>query len=200
MGTITRSFANLITASGPSAVANGSITAADLASGVGGKVLQVVSTNKTDTFASTTNSTNTYTDITGMSVSITPASASNKILVMCDVEIATGGSGLADIMRSLKIVKVISGTETNSSPIGDTNSSDTRATASNIRSIFDKNGISRINIHYLDSPNTTSAITYKLQFLSTGGQGGSIFVNRTTDTPNGYGVGASTITAIEIAG
>jgi len=200
MGTITRSFANLITASGPSAVANGSITAADLASGVGGKVLQVVSTNKTDTFASTTNSTITYTDITGMSVSITPASASNKILVMCDVEIATGGSGLADIMRSLKIVKVISGTETNSSPIGDTNSSDTRATASNIRSIFDKNGISRINIHYLDSPNTTSAITYKLQFLSTGGQGGSIFVNRTTDTPNGYGVGASTITAIEIAG
>ena len=34
MGTITRSFANLITASGPSAVANGSITAADLLSGV----------------------------------------------------------------------------------------------------------------------------------------------------------------------
>jgi len=200
MGTITRSFANLITASGPSAVANGSITAADLASGVGGKVLQVVSTNKTDTFASTTNSTITYTDITGMSVSITPASASNKILVMCDVEIATGGSGLADIMRSLKIVKVISGTETNSSPIGDTFSSETRATASNIRSIHDLNGINRINIHYLDSPNTTSAITYKLQFLSTGGQGGSIFVNRTTGTPNGYGVGASTITVMEVKG
>jgi len=36
MGTITRSFANLITATGPNAVADGAITAADLASGVQG--------------------------------------------------------------------------------------------------------------------------------------------------------------------
>jgi len=35
MGTITRGFANLITATGPNAVADGAITAADLASGVG---------------------------------------------------------------------------------------------------------------------------------------------------------------------
>jgi len=34
MGTITRGFANLITATGPNAVADGAITAADLASGV----------------------------------------------------------------------------------------------------------------------------------------------------------------------
>jgi hypothetical protein len=43
-----------------------------------GKVLQVVSTTKTDTFTTTSTS---FTDITGMSVSITPSSASNKILV-----------------------------------------------------------------------------------------------------------------------
>ena len=52
-----------------------SITA--LPAGVGGKVLQVVQTEKTDTFSSTT--FNSWTDITGMSVSITPSSTSNKI-------------------------------------------------------------------------------------------------------------------------
>ena len=51
-----------------------------LPSGVGGKVLQVVSTTKTDTFSQA--STTTYADITGLSVTITPSSASNKILVI----------------------------------------------------------------------------------------------------------------------
>ena len=50
---------------------DGCIQASDFATGVGGKVLQVVSTVKTDTFQSTANS---WTDVTGMSVSITPAS------------------------------------------------------------------------------------------------------------------------------
>ena len=45
-----------------------------------GHVLQVVSTNKTDTFTSAVAST--WTDITGMSVSITPSSASSKIMII----------------------------------------------------------------------------------------------------------------------
>jgi hypothetical protein len=44
-----------------------------------GKVLQVVSTTKTDTF---TTSSTSLTDLTGMSASITPSSTSNKILVL----------------------------------------------------------------------------------------------------------------------
>ena len=60
-------------------LADGAITSAKLASGVGGKVLQVVSTVKTDTF---TTSSGTFTDLTGMSVSITPSSASNKVLIL----------------------------------------------------------------------------------------------------------------------
>ena len=45
-----------------------------------GKVLQVVSTSKTDSFSTTSTS---YVDVTGLSVSITPASSSNKIYVIC---------------------------------------------------------------------------------------------------------------------
>ena len=47
-----------------------------LPAGVGGKVLQVVSTAKTNGFGTTSSS---LTDITGLSVAITPSSSSNKI-------------------------------------------------------------------------------------------------------------------------
>ena len=60
-------------------LAANAVSSAKLASGVGGKVLQVKQTVKTDTFSSTT--TGSDVDITGLSVSITPSSASNKILV-----------------------------------------------------------------------------------------------------------------------
>ena len=49
-----------------------------------GKILQVKSTIKTDTFTTTSGS---VTDITGLSVAITPASTSNKILVIARVNI-----------------------------------------------------------------------------------------------------------------
>ena len=47
-----------------------------------GKVLQVVSTTKTDHF---THNSTTVTDITGLSVSITPSSASSKIFITADI-------------------------------------------------------------------------------------------------------------------
>ena len=56
----------------------------------GGKILQVVSTLKTDTF-STTNSS--FTDITGLSVAITPTSASSKVLVVCQLAYSYSGTG-----------------------------------------------------------------------------------------------------------
>ena len=57
---------------------DGIIQAADLASGVGGKILQVIQTVKKD---KTTIQSASLTDITGMSVTITPSSASSKVLI-----------------------------------------------------------------------------------------------------------------------
>ena len=45
----------------------------------GGGIIQVVQTVKTDDASTTSNS---YTDITGLSVTITPRSTSNKILII----------------------------------------------------------------------------------------------------------------------
>jgi len=69
---------------------NGQVLTADSTAATGlkwatastGKIAQVLSTTKTDTF---TTSSTTYTDITGLSVSITPSSTSSKILVFVTV-------------------------------------------------------------------------------------------------------------------
>ena len=85
-------------------IVNGSITAADLGTGVGGKVLQVKQAVKTDT-ASTNSSS--FVDVSGLSVSITPTSASNKILVSFNGYF----SGISNSFAGLNILR-------NSSAIG----------------------------------------------------------------------------------
>ena len=62
-------------------LAANAVTAGKLASGVGGKVLQVVQTLKTDTASITSSNTNNFVDISGMSLSITPTATTSKILV-----------------------------------------------------------------------------------------------------------------------
>jgi hypothetical protein len=184
---------------GQALVVNSSATALEYST-VGaqaGQVIQVVSTNKTDTFTST--ATGSGTDVTGMSVNITPSSASNKIFVMCSVNIAVGGAGEADILRGLKVVKVIGGSTTNSSPVNDNSGSKNNWTVFNQRSPYDKNGVLFSTMQYLDSPSTTSQITYKLQFgTGENAQAGTIYINR-TDADN-YMRGASTITVMEVKG
>ena len=65
----------------------GTVTSATLASGVGGKVLQVISAVKTDRQSSTSDS---FVDITGLSASITPSATTSKVLVQ--VNLTFGGT------------------------------------------------------------------------------------------------------------
>ena len=67
--------------------ASGNLSFASVA---GGKILQVLQTFKTDAFS---RSSTTFGDITGMNVSITPASSSNKILIVCHLSVGTQGNG-----------------------------------------------------------------------------------------------------------
>ena len=63
-----------------------------------GRILQVVQTAKTDTF---TSSSSSFTDITGLSVSITPSSASSKVMVIVETNTSTTGGNNA-ILRLLR--------------------------------------------------------------------------------------------------
>jgi hypothetical protein len=164
---------------------DGSVTRAKM--GYAGAVLQVVSTTKTDTFTTTSTS---YTDITGLSVSITPTSASNKILVIYSVMAganATAGSNMRLVRNSTAIA------------IGDAAGSRTLVTTS----LFATNSNNFAGVHnmnFLDSPATTSSTTYKLQILSDNAS--TIAINRNVRDDNAaYDPrGVSTITVMEIAG
>lgn len=61
-------------------IAAGAVTAAKLAAGAGGKILQVVTTDYTGQFS--TSSANTYQQISGLNTNITVSSASSRVIVV----------------------------------------------------------------------------------------------------------------------
>jgi hypothetical protein len=137
----------------------------------GGKVLQVV-------FASTTtevtNSTSTYSD-TGCTVSITPSSASSRIMLIVNhngwnkSSADTGNFIETQLLRgATQIMFTGNGNRTTDQTLDLTTSH---------------------TMMYVDSPSTTSSTTYKTQFRN-GRNGSQIGIN--------YGGSRSTIVAVEI--
>lgn len=151
-------------------------------------VVQVKSTTKSDTF---TMAGGTFTDVTGLSISITPTSASNKILIIGFITFM-GESGVGNAQNRLM-------RDSTAIAIGDTAGSRTRATGQAVlQGVASQTSTPFV---FLDSPATTSATTYKVQVRSDGGAGGDVYVNRNesdTDT-DGRARTISTITVIEVA-
>lgn len=152
-----------------------------------GTVLQVVSTTKTDSFSTGATS---FTDVTGLSVSITPTSSSSKILLILTFNLAgTNGAGGA----AYQLVR-------GSTPIciGDLTGSRPQASGG-MGYIPDANSYTTVSASFLDSPATTSSTTYKVQVYGPS----SVYVNRTQNDTNGVQIynarTASTITVMEIA-
>jgi hypothetical protein len=155
-----------------------------LTSATAGSVLQVVSATKTDTFSTASTS---LVDITGLSVSITPTSATSKILITAVVL----GAG-AESVTGINFVLLRDSTAI---ARGDAAGSRSRGFGGT-QEIVD--GLKTNAVNFLDSPATTSATTYKIQASVNSGTG---YVNRTPDDDDGsYTVrGVSTITVMEIA-
>jgi hypothetical protein len=152
-----------------------------------GQVIQVVQT--TNTSRSATSCANGGTDIPGMSVSITPSSSSNKILVLVNLAFnAPENEGLVGmILRN--------GTKINQNTSGP-------GVAGYFGVATANDGNYRLwsaSAAYLDSPATTSAITYKVQV---GGVNGTrtFYLNGTGRNSGTDATGASTITVMEIKG
>jgi len=126
-------------------------------------IIQVVSTNLPTTFSTTSTS---YTDITGLSVSITPTSASNKVLVLVGFSASVSG----DIAVMYQLVR-----DSTAINIGDAAGNRTRASFSNLTN-DNTFQLGTFNLNFLDSPATTSATTYKMQMFVNSGTG---YINRT---------------------
>ena len=148
-------------------------------------VVQVKSTTKSDTFTTTSA---TMTDITGLSVSITPTSASNKVLVFF---VVNGSGAVGSTQGYLQLVR-----DSTAIAIGDAASNRSRVTA-NLGSV-DVGSLENGQCVFLDSPATTSATTYKVQTKR--GDSGTVYINRTeNDADNGNrSRSISSITVMEV--
>jgi hypothetical protein len=141
-----------------------------LPSGVGGKVLQVITA--TDSTERSTTSASYVTASNTLSVSITPSSASNKIFIM------VSGCGYNDTDNKYFKSSIFRG----ATNLG---------TAEGMYNHYDSYGVSlNFSMSYLDSPSSTSALTYQVYILATATS--TSFINN-----NGA---KSSITAFEIAG
>jgi len=151
-----------------------------------GQVIQVVTAIKTSNQSTTST---TAVDISGLSVSITPSSSSNKILIISTVN--TGQS-----LGYYRVHLFLSGGNT-ASYIGDANSIARRTSLTVTPRNGDGWGQVPATLLYLDSPATTSAITYKVQFSASSG---TAYINATGNVDSEVGSPASTLVAMEIKG
>jgi hypothetical protein len=154
-----------------------------LPAGIGSKVVQTV---KTDGFTTTSA---TFTNITGMSATITPSTDTAKILVcvfLGSVSNSDGGRG-AHTRIARGATAILEGNTAGSrvrtsmtGKIGDVTSDTVSGT-----------------IVFLDSPNSASAVTYNVQARR--GDAGTYRLNTETVDSSQNASAASTITLIEVA-
>ncbi len=171
-------------------IVDGAITSAKLGSGVGGKVLQVVSTTKTDTFEGANG--DTWYTVTGLTASITPSSTSNKVLISGFIS----GSSQNTSDRRRLYVKIQRGGSDLSSAIGDSAGSRLQIHSIN----YSNGGADSVTIpfQFLDSPSSTSALSYSIQ-VRDDTDGVNINKSASDDNNDTYFRSVSTITAMEIS-
>lgn len=160
-----------------------------------GSVLQVVQTVKTDTY--NVSNTTSYTEITGLNATITPISTSSKIFVLVHMGIACATDGAA---RSAAFRLYRNGSEVTAAK---GNSAGNRIGSwFRVSNVADANHNSGAFASYLDSPSSTSALTYSVYVDVENGI--TFYLNQARGDLNdadAYGTRTiSTVTLMEISG
>ena len=152
---------------------NSIVPVGGLPAGSSGGIIQIKQAVKTDTFSHLNEA---FTDITGLSVSITPSSASSKIFVRYGGQIGSGTNRVGHI-RVLRGSTAIY--------IGDQGATSSQARASSTCVQTNTYFVSAFSGEFLDSPSTTSATTCKLQ-LACGDQDYQTHIGRSHDNSNEF--------------
>jgi hypothetical protein len=161
--------------------------------GFGGSgILQVVSVIMPDDFSASI-ATAARASVTGLTASITPSSSSSKILILGQVTGSTSAHGwYSHLFRGA--------TEISSGTI---EGSRTGAVSAGVGSAT-LNGLIQSNVFFtfLDSPSTSSSVTYSIEVSHLSGVTQTVYVNRSMDDTNTAANRrtVSTITLMEVAG
>ena len=163
------------------------IPTAGVPTGGGGGIIQVVQSTRTDTDST---SSSTFADV--LTVSITPKSNTSKFLLFGDLKIGYSSYTAAVMWKFVR--------DSTDIFVGDPSGSRTRCTWG-IEDGHNNSTIYQLDSTYgtfLDSPNTTSAITYKVQWAAPQATG---YLNRTGNDGNSsaYPRSASSLTVMEVS-
>tara|TARA_A100000172_G_scaffold79738_2_gene67505 strand:+ start:1335 stop:1955 length:621 start_codon:yes stop_codon:yes gene_type:complete len=172
--------------------ANGTIATTTTA----GKILQVVQGGSN--VASSASVASKATQDTGIQVSITPSSASSKILVIATIS----GSASANINNWAMTLQKKTGsgsfanlTAANGAADGSRYLSISGTNMDNVYSMFN------VGFNFLDTAGSTDTLIYRAAYFNSSGSTRTLYINRSSqDTDNNdYTRGASWIQAMEVA-
>jgi hypothetical protein len=131
-----------------------------------------------------------WADVTNLSITVTPQSSSSRFLLLAEINGSADDDGGS--------FKFVGGNTANS--VAPT--AGNRRLVHNSWCLYSVNAVTMMNGFgmYLDSPATTSPVTYKCQIASDAGQ--STYINRSKNDTDGtyYPRGVSTFTVMEISG
>ena len=176
-------------------LASNAVTAGKLASGVGGKILQVSQAVKTDTQSLASSAT--PVDITGLSITMTPASSSSKFYI-------TGKVCLCDQNYTQNIVHL----NVNGSNVGQPATAGNRIsghTGMGYVSNEDQYAVNNVPVDFLVNASDGNAHTIKIQWSqadTVGNDSKIIYCNRSLTDSDASGSGSryiSTLTVMEVA-
>jgi len=151
-----------------------------------GSILQVVSRFQ-NTGKSTT--ATSFTNISDVYGTIQPTSTSSKVLVLINGTISISG----DWAVGFRLNKTVDGSTTQ---VGGASNTQTSSGIQNIYAHGDANMLP-MNYHFLDSPSTTSAITYQLTWRV---NGGTTYWNSYSGSVGSDYESASSVILMEVAG
>ncbi len=157
-----------------------------LPSGSSGGIIQIKQTVVTSTKSTTSTS---FENISGLAVSITPTRADSKIMLMAQLS-------LSQENWVKRIHLLITGGNAATNYIGDDGTGIESALTICTR-VNDGYAQLPAYLNYLDSPSTTSSVTYQVQWRVEANTG---YLNRSHGGDSLSGLNASTITAMEVSG
>jgi len=163
----------------------------------GGGIIQVIfAADSTAASLGTFTNNGPDTPVTIMSASITPKFNTSKILVMCKGTVGVDANNV-NYEFSLHLSRTVGGTTTRIG--GNTNSSHFKGTHVQASSNQSAEAPNTTSFQFLDSPATTSQVTYNLGAI--GGEGAVYYKNRGDSAANYHftNAGDSTITLMEVS-
>ena len=173
-------------------IADDAITAAKLASGVGGKILQVIKKEVSSTITESVSANSLGSAISGLATAITPAASTSKILIMADFNVGRDSND----GNSQVGIQLLRGTTL----IGNGDAASSRTPVACITDVLDNDILEHMSVNHIDSPSTTSETTYNFKFLNADGDTSNLYINRSHGDADGSYSGRTScnITLMEI--